>query len=51
MAAATSAPAKAAAAGSAIKASKPLPAPNSDFYQLVDILTPDEITLVQKVRA
>src|SRR5712672_1910619 len=29
---------------------KPLPAPNSDFYQLVDVLTPDELALVRKVR-
>jgi hypothetical protein len=51
MAAATLGPAKAAAAGSAIKPSKPLPAPNSDFYRLVDFLTPDEIAIVKKVRA
>ena len=30
---------------------KPLPAPNSDFYQLVDVLTPEEIAIVKKVRA
>ncbi len=30
---------------------KPLPAPNSDFYQLVDELNPDELALVKKTRA
>src|SRR5690349_9439307 len=30
---------------------KPLPAPNSDFYQLADVLTPEETALVRKVRA
>jgi hypothetical protein len=30
---------------------KPLPAPNSDFYQLVEELNPDELALVKKVRA
>src|SRR3984885_6570758 len=30
--------------------SKPLPAPNSDFYQLVDVLTAEERALVKKVR-
>jgi len=29
---------------------KPLPAPNSDFYQLVDVLTHDELTVVKQVR-
>jgi alkylation response protein AidB-like acyl-CoA dehydrogenase len=29
---------------------KPLPAPNSDFYQLADVLTPDEMAVVKKVR-
>jgi len=29
---------------------KPLPAPNSDFYQLVDVLLPDELAMVKKVR-
>jgi glutaryl-CoA dehydrogenase len=29
---------------------KPLPAPNSDFYQLKDVLTTDELVLVKKVR-
>src|SRR5258708_32858128 len=30
---------------------KPLPAPNSDFYQLVDVLTAEERAIVKKVRA
>src|SRR5258708_21829864 len=30
---------------------KALPAPNSDFYQLADVLTADEIAVVRKVRA
>ncbi|EJL51430.1 acyl-CoA dehydrogenase, partial [Rhizobium sp. CF122] len=30
---------------------KPLPAPNSDFYQLADVLTHDELAMVKKVRA
>ena len=39
-------------AGAAVKkAPKQLPAPNSDFYQLVDVLTPDERAIVKKVRA
>ena len=29
---------------------KPLPAPNSDFYQLADVLTPEEKAIVKKVR-
>lgn len=29
---------------------KPLPAPNPDFYQLVDILPADELTIVKQVR-
>ena len=29
---------------------KPLPAPNSDFYQLVDVLTAEEKAIVKKVR-
>ncbi|MDH6230510.1 alkylation response protein AidB-like acyl-CoA dehydrogenase [Mesorhizobium soli] len=41
----TTAPAKPA------QAAKPMPAPNSDFYQLVDVLTPDELATVKKVRA
>src|SRR5262245_55810392 len=31
--------------------SKPLPAPNSDFYQFADSLTAEEQALVKKVRA
>ena len=30
---------------------KALPAPNSDFYQLVDVLTAEERAIVGKVRA
>ena len=30
---------------------KPLPAPNSDFYQLVEALSADELAVVKKVRA
>src|SRR5689334_4295927 len=30
---------------------KPLPAPNADFYQLVDILPADELAIVKQVRA
>src|SRR5437667_12117659 len=41
----------AAAATSFKKAPKQLPAPNSDFYQLVDVLTADEKAIVKKVRA
>ncbi len=40
-----------AVAAAAKKAPKQLPAPNSDFYQLVDVLTPDERAIVRKVRA
>jgi hypothetical protein len=29
---------------------KQLPAPNSDFYQLVDVLTAEEKAIVKKVR-
>jgi alkylation response protein AidB-like acyl-CoA dehydrogenase len=32
------------------KSAKPLPAPNSDFYQLVDVLTVEERAVVRKVR-
>ena len=31
-------------------APKPVPVPNGDFYQLVDLLTPEEKALVKKVR-
>jgi hypothetical protein len=37
-------------AGSVKKALKLLPAPNSDFYQLVDVLTAAEPAIVKKVR-
>ena len=33
-----------------VKQAKPLPAPNSDFYQLADVLTADEKAIVKKVR-
>jgi glutaryl-CoA dehydrogenase len=33
------------------RASKPLPAPNSDFYQFVETLKPDELAIFKKVRA
>ena len=29
---------------------KPVPVPNGDFYQLVEVLAPDEMALVKKVR-
>src|SRR3977135_1373797 len=38
------------AAASVKKAPKALPAPNSDFYQLVDVLTAEEKAIVKKVR-
>src|SRR6476620_2700075 len=40
----------ATAAAPVKKASKQLPAPNSDFYQLVDVLTAEEKVIVKKVR-
>src|SRR3979490_1794870 len=40
----------AATAASVKKAPKQLPAPNSDFYQLVDVLTAEELATVRKVR-
>ena len=49
MATAVAAPA-AAVATSAKKAPKHLPAPNSDFYQLADVLTAEEKMIVKKVR-
>jgi alkylation response protein AidB-like acyl-CoA dehydrogenase len=39
-----------ATAASKTAAPKPAPAPNGDFYQLIDLLTPDEKALVKKVR-
>src|ERR1700741_13980 len=56
-AAATAAAATAAAAAPAApvavmkKTPKQLPAPNSDFYQLADVLTAEEKAIVAKVRA
>src|SRR5260370_9276723 len=32
-------------------APKPVPVPNGDFYQLVDLLTPEEKAVVKKARA
>ena len=40
----------AAAAAPVKKAPKQLPAPNSDFYQLADVLTAEEKAIVKKVR-
>jgi hypothetical protein len=39
-----------AAAAPVKKAPKQLPAPNSGFYQLVDVLTAEENAIVKKVR-
>jgi alkylation response protein AidB-like acyl-CoA dehydrogenase len=39
-----------AAAASAKKAPARLPAPNSDFYELADVLTAEEMAIVKKVR-
>src|SRR5438034_6903487 len=50
MATATAVAAPAAAAASVKKPPKQLPAPNSDFYQLVDVLTAEERAIVKKVR-
>ena len=41
----------AAGAAPVKRAPRQLPAPNSDFYQLVDVLTADEMAIVKKVRA
>src|SRR5690242_20802960 len=38
------------AAANLAKQPKPLPPPNSDFYQLVEVLTDDEKAVVRKVR-
>jgi glutaryl-CoA dehydrogenase len=32
------------------EAPKPVPVPNGDFYQLVEVLSPDELALLKKVR-
>ena len=39
-----------ATAASKAAAPKPAPVPNGDFYQLVDLLTPEEKAIVKKVR-
>ena len=41
----------AAAAAPVKRAPRQLPSPNSDFYQLADVLTAEEKALVKKVRA
>src|SRR5712691_7017507 len=52
MATTTAAAAPAATAAASVKKSpKQLPAPNSDFYQLADVLTAEEKAIVKKVRA
>src|SRR6478672_9468780 len=52
MATATAVAAPVAAAAAPVKrAPKELPPPNSDFYQLVDVLTAEERAIVKKVRA
>src|SRR6202795_4917347 len=38
-------------AAKTVKQSKPLPAPNSDFYELVETLPAEELALVKQVRA
>jgi alkylation response protein AidB-like acyl-CoA dehydrogenase len=40
-----------ATAASKAAGSKPVPVPNGDFYQLVDLLTPEDKAVVEKVRA
>src|SRR5258705_13855365 len=47
----TTAIATAAPVAAVKKTPKQLPAPNSDFYQLVEVLTADEKAIVKKVRA
>ena len=39
------------AAATPIGKARKLPAPNSDFYQLVDVLTAEELAIVRQVRA
>src|SRR5262252_8122206 len=39
------------AASKEIKQPKPLPAPNSDFYELAETLPPEELAVVKQVRA
>src|SRR6266545_2622985 len=48
--AATPATAAARPTKTEVRQPKALPAPNSDFYQLADVLTADEKALVKKVR-
>ena len=51
MATATAVAAPVATAAAPVKkAPKQLPAPNSDFYQLVEVLTAEEKAIVKKVR-
>src|SRR3984893_9286548 len=38
-----------ATAASKAKAPKPVPVPNGDFYQLVDLLTPEDKAIVKKI--
>src|SRR3954468_2832582 len=49
--AATPATAAARSAKTGVRQPKALPAPNSDFYQLADVLTAEEKAIVRKVRA
>ena len=39
------------AATKPVKAPKPLPAPNSDFYEVYETLAPEELATVKRVRA
>src|SRR6266481_6057701 len=50
MATATAVATPVAAAAAVKKVPKQLPAPNSDFYQLADVLTAEEKAIVKKVR-
>src|SRR5215475_2475493 len=43
--------AKIQASGKDIKPQKPLPAPNSDFYQLAETLSPEELDTLKQVRS
>jgi alkylation response protein AidB-like acyl-CoA dehydrogenase len=38
-------------AGKDIKSQKPLPPPNSDFYQLAETLPPEELAVLRQVRS
>jgi glutaryl-CoA dehydrogenase len=44
-------PVKTGARDGKVTAPKPLPAPNSDFYQLADTLKPEELALIKQVRS